>query len=143
MIKAGESEQSLRRTLSSAVCLPIVAWGLAATAAFAAEPWTPTQTIRVIIPYAAGGTSDDGHTHLLVANTFAINPSLFSALPYDSLKDLTPITYAGVTPHVVVVNPSLPVKTLAELIEYARKHPGKLNYGSSATALRFISVPRS
>jgi hypothetical protein len=45
----------------------------------------------------------DGHTILLVANTFTINPSLFSKLPYDSLNDLTPITYAGVTPHTVVM----------------------------------------
>lgn len=79
----------------------------------------------------------DGHTVLLVANTFAVNPSLFSTLPYDSLKDLTPITYAGVTPHTLLVSPSLPVHNVQELVAYARKHPGKLSYGSVGTGTSF------
>ena len=72
----------------------------------------------------------DGHTLLLVANTFAVNPSLYSKLPYDSMTDLTPVTYAGVTPHALVINPALPVRNLAELIAYAKANPGKLAYGS-------------
>ena len=79
----------------------------------------------------------DGHTILLVANTFNINPSLFDKLPYDSLKDLAPITYAGVTPHTIVVKPSLPVHTLGELLDHARKHPGALNYGSVGNGTSF------
>jgi tripartite-type tricarboxylate transporter receptor subunit TctC len=79
----------------------------------------------------------DGHTVLLVANTFNINPSLFGKLPYDSLKDLAPITYAGVTPHTIVVKPSLPVRTLGELLDHARKHPGALNYGSVGNGTSF------
>lgn len=79
----------------------------------------------------------DGHTLLIVANTFAVNPSLFSKLPYDSLKDLTPVTYAGVTPHALVVHPSLPVNNLKELIDYARKNPGKLSYGSVGNGTSF------
>lgn len=145
-----------------------LALGIAAPAS--AQQWAPTQPIRVIIPYAAGGTSDivarvmaepvaqrlgqpflienrpggatqigtsavakaapDGHTILLVANTFMINPSLFKTLPYDSLKDLTPITYAGVTPHTIVVNNDVPAKTLKELLDLARAKPGTINYGS-------------
>ena len=58
----------------------------------------------------------DGHTLLLVANTFMVNPALFSKLPYDSERDLTAVTYAGVTPHTLVVHPSLPVKNLQEFI---------------------------
>jgi tripartite-type tricarboxylate transporter receptor subunit TctC len=79
----------------------------------------------------------DGHTVLIVANTFAVNPSLFSKLPYDSLKDLTPITYAGVTPHTLVVHPSLPVHNLKELLDYARANPGKLSYGSVGNGTSF------
>lgn len=72
----------------------------------------------------------DGHTLLIVANTFAVNPSLYSKLPYDSQKDLAAVTYAGVTPHTLVVNPALPVHDLKELIDYAKANPGKLAYGS-------------
>jgi tripartite-type tricarboxylate transporter receptor subunit TctC len=142
-----------------------------------AQPWSPSQPIRVIIPYSAGGTSDivartmaeplrerlgqplvvenrpggstqigtslvansrpDGHTVLLVANTFTINPSLFGKLPYDSLKDLAPITYAGVTPHTLVVNPALPATSLQELLAVARRKPGSLNYGSVGNGTSF------
>lgn len=148
--------------------LATLAIALAAPAS--AQSWKPTQPIRVIIPYAAGGTSDivarvmsdavaerlgqpflienraggatqigtaavakatpDGHTLLLVANTFMINPSLFKTLPYDSLKDLAPITYAGSTPHTIVVNNDVPAKTLKELLDLARAKPGTINYGS-------------
>jgi tripartite-type tricarboxylate transporter receptor subunit TctC len=79
----------------------------------------------------------DGHTLLLVANTFAINPSLYGKLPYDSAKDLTPVTYAGVTPHTLVVHPSLPVKSLPELVDYAKANPGKLSYGSVGNGTSF------
>jgi tripartite-type tricarboxylate transporter receptor subunit TctC len=79
----------------------------------------------------------DGQTLLIVANTFAVNPSLFPKLPYDSLRDLEPITYAGVTPHTLVVHPSVPAKDLKELIEYLRARPGKLSYGSVGNGTSF------
>jgi tripartite-type tricarboxylate transporter receptor subunit TctC len=79
----------------------------------------------------------DGHTLLIVANTFNVNPSLFPKLPYDSLKDLEPVTYAGVTPHVLVVHPSLPVKNLKELLDYAKARPGRLSYGSVGNGTSF------
>jgi tripartite-type tricarboxylate transporter receptor subunit TctC len=79
----------------------------------------------------------DGHTLLIVANTFAINPSLYSSLPYDSAKDFVPVTYAGVTPHTLLVNPSLPVKSVQELIAYAKANPGKLSYGSVGNGTSF------
>lgn len=139
--------------------------------------WSPSQPIRVIIPYAPVGTSDiiartmsdhvrdrigqpfvienrpgastqigtaavakappDGHTLLLVANTFAVNPSLFASLPYDSVKDLAPVTYAGVTPHTMLVNPSLPVNNVKELVAYAKEKPGRLSYGSVGNGTSF------
>ncbi len=79
----------------------------------------------------------DGQTLLLVANTVAINPSLFAKLPYDTLKDLEPITYAGVTPHTLVVNNDLPVHNLKELIAYAKTRPGQLSYGSVGNGTSF------
>jgi tripartite-type tricarboxylate transporter receptor subunit TctC len=82
-------------------------------------------------------SNPDGHTVLLVANTFTINPSLFSKLPYDSLNDLAPITYAGVTPHTIVVNNALPVTNLKELLDLARKRPNELSYGSVGNGTSF------
>jgi len=79
----------------------------------------------------------DGHTLLLVANTFMVNPSLFSKLPYDSDKDLAAVTYAGVTPHTLVVNPGLPVKNLKEFVGYAKANPGRLSYGSVGNGTSF------
>ena len=79
----------------------------------------------------------DGHTLLIVANTFNVNPSLFAKLPYDSLKDLEPITYAGVTPHVLVVNPALPANNLKDLLAHARANPGRLSYGSVGNGTSF------
>lgn len=79
----------------------------------------------------------DGETLLLVANTIAINPSLFAKLPYDTLTDLEPVTYAGVTPHTLVVNNDLPVRNLQELLAYAKARPGRLSYGSVGNGTSF------
>ena len=79
----------------------------------------------------------DGQTLLLVANTVAVNPSLFSKLPYDTLKDLEPVSYAGVTPHTLVVHNDLPVRNVKELVAYAKANPGKLSYGSVGNGTSF------
>ena len=74
----------------------------------------------------------DGYT-LLVADVgqVAINPHLFSKLPYQPLKDLAPVSLIGTSPLYLVAHPSVPVKSLKELVALAKKEPGKLNYGSS------------
>jgi len=74
----------------------------------------------------------DGYT-LLVADVgqIAINPHLFAKLPYEPLKDLTPVSLIGTSPLYLVANPSVPVNSLQELVAYAKANPGKLNYGSS------------
>jgi tripartite-type tricarboxylate transporter receptor subunit TctC len=74
----------------------------------------------------------DGYT-LLVADVgqIAINPHLFSKLPYQPLKDLAPVSLIGTSPLYLVAHPSVPVKSLKELVALAKKEPGKLNYGSS------------
>ena len=73
----------------------------------------------------------DGYTVLMASSSLAINPSLYRNMPFDPIKDLTPIVQLIRTPNVLAVNPALPVRTTAELIAYARANPGKLNYGSS------------
>ena len=74
----------------------------------------------------------DGYTLLLGATTtHGINPVL-QKLPYDPLKDFTPVSLVATIPHVLVVNPSLPVNTLPDLIKYARSKPG-MTYGSAGT----------
>jgi len=73
----------------------------------------------------------DGYTLLIVSFAYAVNPSLYTALPYDSARDLVPVSQAGATPNMLVVNPSLPAKTLKELMSLARFRPGRLNYASA------------
>lgn len=76
--------------------------------------------------------SADGYT-LLFANfaTHTVAPRLLKAVTYDPLKDFAPVTLLASQPHVLLVNKALGVNTLAELIAYAKKEPGKLNFGSS------------
>jgi tripartite-type tricarboxylate transporter receptor subunit TctC len=87
----------------------------------------------------AGGTigtdmtaksSPDGYTILVNNISLAVNHTLFTRLPYDTLKDLAPVSLIGRQPNIVVVNPSLPVKNVRELLTLARSEPGELNYGS-------------
>src|SRR5688500_742964 len=131
----------------------------------------PSRAIRIVVPFAAGGTSDvpsraigqrlteewkqpviienrpgaganigaevvvksapDGYTLLCASTIHTINPSLYSKLGYDPVRDFTPITLIAATSQVLAVHPSLPVKTVKEFIAYARKRPGELNYSSA------------
>ena len=73
----------------------------------------------------------DGYTILMAASTLAINPIMYKKVTYDPLRDFAPITQAASLPNVLVVHPSLAVKSLAELIAYAKQHPGQLNFASA------------
>ncbi|MDB5827852.1 MAG: hypothetical protein JWQ73_2072 [Variovorax sp.] len=73
----------------------------------------------------------DGSTLGMVSSNHVINPGIYKTVPYDSLKDITPIAVLATVPLVLVVNAALPVKTVRELLDYARAHPGTLNYGSA------------
>ncbi len=73
----------------------------------------------------------DGYTTGIVAGSFMINPSLIRKLPYDTVKDFTPLGLIVDVPAAMVVHPSLPVKSLKEFIALARQRPGELNYSSS------------
>jgi tripartite-type tricarboxylate transporter receptor subunit TctC len=74
----------------------------------------------------------DGYTIVLgTVSTHAINASVYSKLPYDPIKDFAPIIEFGAVPQVLVVNASSPIKSVQDLIEYARARPGKVTYGSA------------
>jgi tripartite-type tricarboxylate transporter receptor subunit TctC len=73
----------------------------------------------------------DGYTLLTVVTPVAINPALFTNLPFDFMRDIAPVIYLARLAYVVVVNPSVPAATLPELIAYAKANPGKINYGSA------------
>lgn len=97
----------------------------------------------IVIDYkaGAGGTVGaqevmrapaDGYT-LMLANTgvMVINPGLYTKLPYQTLRDFTPIARSAMQPLALLVNPNVPVKTLPEFMNYARGRPGQINYGSA------------
>ena len=73
----------------------------------------------------------DGHTVLIVANSFTINPAVRSKLPYDAQKDFTGVARMASTPMIFAVHPSLSAKSIKELIALARARPGELSYASS------------
>ena len=73
----------------------------------------------------------DGYTIVIgTIGNIAVNPSLYSKMPYDPQKDLAPITLAVTTPQFLTVNPGVPFNSVAELVAYAKANPGKLSYGS-------------
>lgn len=80
---------------------------------------------------AAAKAPPDGYTILLVAPAIATNPSMVRELPYDTLRDLAPISLVGSTPIILVAHPSVPARTLKELIALAKAGPGQMNYASS------------
>jgi tripartite-type tricarboxylate transporter receptor subunit TctC len=154
-----------------ASCIAIVAALAASNTGRAGDIDYPTQTVRLISTFEAGGGNDfmarvlakkfteewkktvivedkpggagdigtnyvahitpDGNTLLVTTNaTVVINPQLFK-VKFDPVQDFAPISLLARQPFLLVVNPNLPVKTFAELIDYVRAHPGKLNFGSS------------
>ncbi len=99
------------------------------------------QTIIIDYKAGAGGTVGaqevmrapaDGYT-LMLANTgvMVINPALYTKLPYQTLRDFTPIARTAMQPLALLVNPNVPARTLPEFIAYAKARPGQVNYGSA------------
>ena len=156
-----------RTTLAaSAIALPCLG--------FAQTPW-PRQSIRFVVPFAPGGTSEivartvaveltkqlgqtvfvdnkgggagipamtevakaapDGHTLILGhVGSLAVNPIIFPNQPFDVNKDFAPVTLLAKVPNVFVIHPDVPARDFKEFIAYAKKNPGKLNYGSAGNA---------
>ncbi|WP_345251891.1 tripartite tricarboxylate transporter substrate binding protein [Pigmentiphaga soli] len=76
-------------------------------------------------------SAPDGYTLLLGTSvTFAINPNLYKSLPYDARTDFAPVTAIALTPSVLLINASLPFNDVGDLIDFARRNPGKLRYAS-------------
>jgi tripartite-type tricarboxylate transporter receptor subunit TctC len=132
----------------------------------------PKHSVRMIVPFAAGGPTDiigrivaqraseilgqqvyvenlpgaggnlgietaaraapDGYTILVVSTGFVINPTMYAKLKYDPLKNFVPITLVAASPNIITVTPSLPAKTLKELIALIKAHPGKYSYAQPA-----------
>jgi tripartite-type tricarboxylate transporter receptor subunit TctC len=81
---------------------------------------------------AAARSSPDGRTlFFATVGTHAINPNLYKSLPYDAVRDFTPIALVAEAPVAIIANPALPASNLGELVALAKRAPGKLNYGSA------------
>ena len=79
-------------------------------------------------------SAPDGYTMLLSdVGALAINPSVYASMPFDPVKDFSPIVMVSYSPHVLAVHPSVPVNSVQELIAYAKANPGKMNFANSGT----------
>ena len=161
---------SRKKRTSRFLLLHLVLILLLPFAAFSQTPY-PTRPIRLITPFAPGGSTTtvgrvigqklteswgqnvivdnrpggnmiigtdalakatpDGYTILLTTNAHVINPSLFSKLPYDPIKDFAPVGNVYISEFVLVINPALPANNLQELIALAKAKPGQLNYATT------------
>jgi tripartite-type tricarboxylate transporter receptor subunit TctC len=141
---------------------------------FVAAQTYPARNIRLVIPFAPGGTNDivgrviaqklgevvgqqvipdnrggaggtigmevtakappDGYTIVIGhIGTLAVNPTLYTRLPYDPVRDFDPVTLVSKLPNLMAINPTVPAKTVAQFITIAKAQPGKLSYGSGGT----------
>ena len=85
----------------------------------------------IIATEAVAKAAHDGYTLLLTTPNHTINGAMRASLPYDTQKDLTPISVLADVPEVLVSNPGAPYKTFADFVAYAKKNPGKINYASA------------
>lgn len=167
---------TMQTSITRREALALGAGTLLATAAphsYAAD-W-PNKSIRFLVPFAPGGTSEivarsvaaeltkqlgqsvfvenkpggagviamqeaakappDGHTIILGhVGTLAVNPYMLNNQPYDVNRDFVPVTLLAKVPNVFVIHPDVPAKNFQEFVAYAKKNPGKLNYGSAGNA---------
>ena len=84
---------------------------------------------------AVAKAAPDGYTLVLgTASTFGTNSATMSKLPYDAVRDFTPVVMIATTPYLLLIHPSVPAQTTQEFVAYAKANPGKLNYGSFGNA---------
>src|SRR5258708_1913413 len=114
---------------------------LPAAARIASAQAYPTRPVRIVVGYATGAATNigteavvrapaDGYTLLLAHTANAINATLYEKLNFNFIRDITPVAGIIRVPGVMVVNPSLPAKTVLEFIAYAKANPGKINMAS-------------
>jgi tripartite-type tricarboxylate transporter receptor subunit TctC len=104
------------------------------------EAWGQ-QVVTENIPGAGGNTGvamvakapADGYTILVVSTGFMVNPSMYSKIPYDPVKDFAPVTLVAASPNIISAHPTLPAKTLGELIELVKGNPGKYSFAQPST----------
>ena len=78
-------------------------------------------------------SAPDGHTIMMTTPTFTVNPSLMAKLPYDPIRDFAPITLIATAPHLLAVHPSLPAKTVKDVVALAKARPDQLTFSSGST----------
>ena len=81
----------------------------------------------------------DGYTLLMSASGITINPAVYAKLPYDSVRDFVAISELASFPLILIVNPSSPIKSVAELVAYAKANPDKTNYASSSASFQLVT----
>src|SRR5262245_17672504 len=79
----------------------------------------------------AARAAPDGYTIVFVSTSYIVNPSLYAKIPYDPFKDFAPVTLAAVSPNVLTVHPSIPARTVKELIAEIKANPGKYSFASA------------
>jgi tripartite-type tricarboxylate transporter receptor subunit TctC len=83
----------------------------------------------------------DGYTIIILTIGLATNPAIYKKLPFDAINDFAPVTLVAAVPHLLVVNPKVPAKSVKELIALAKASPGKLNYASAGVGTPFHLAP--
>ena len=89
----------------------------------------PGATTTIGVNYVVR-SAPDGYTMLMGVSSLAINPHILKNVPYDALKDLAPVTQVLVAPNIMVAHPSLPIRTVKDLVAFARPRPGQLNFAA-------------
>ena len=84
-------------------------------------------------------SAPDGYTLLVGASGMAINPAVYARLPYDSIRDFVAVSELASFPLILIVNPSSPIKSVAELVAYAKANPDKANYASSSASFQLVT----
>jgi tripartite-type tricarboxylate transporter receptor subunit TctC len=85
----------------------------------------------------------DGYTLLLADAPHGANPALYSKLPYDTLRDFSPVSLVSLMPSVLITHPSVPARSVAELVALAKAKPGELNYGTAGVGSSIYLTMRS